>query len=216
MAKEETLEKVGRDIERGDLGKARDRLHGLLTAYPDDLALRRRLGEVYARLQQPSMAGRYWYLEGERAPEMDAAVGAFEQEAGKDATVILSRLRFRGDAARLPTYARDKLAVLEEARRRKEQARAAALAPAQQDSQARRRREQGGWSEFPAEAPLTAGRTWTWRRSVGWQRTLFQARTRTVRGPGVAFGCLLVLALLVLALVLGFTAIVQWVVSVFS
>jgi hypothetical protein len=52
MGKETALRRVEEDIARGDLGKARDRLHGLLKDYPDDLALRTRLAEVYARQQQ--------------------------------------------------------------------------------------------------------------------------------------------------------------------
>jgi hypothetical protein len=43
MPIDETLDKVASEIAAGDLGKARDRLHGLLNTYPD-LGLRRRLG----------------------------------------------------------------------------------------------------------------------------------------------------------------------------
>lgn len=39
MSLEETLKKVGRDIASGDYGKARDRLHGLIATYPNNLAL---------------------------------------------------------------------------------------------------------------------------------------------------------------------------------
>ncbi len=66
MSKPETLRKVEYDIRNGNLGLARDRLHGLMLSYPDDLNLRVRLGEVYSMLQQPVMAGRYWYLVAEK------------------------------------------------------------------------------------------------------------------------------------------------------
>jgi hypothetical protein len=44
MAIEQTLNRVERDIASGDYGRARDRLHGLIATYPNDLALRRKLG----------------------------------------------------------------------------------------------------------------------------------------------------------------------------
>lgn len=93
----ETLEKVERDIATGDYGKARDRLHGLLSTYPDDLSLRRRLGDVYWKLQYPAMAGRYWYLEEEKTPEMVDACQAFEQSCGNNPFQISLDLKFRGD-----------------------------------------------------------------------------------------------------------------------
>jgi hypothetical protein len=64
-----TLQKIEDEIEAGDYGKARDRLHGLLVTYPDDLSIRRRLGDVCWQLQHPAMAGRYWYLEADQTPE---------------------------------------------------------------------------------------------------------------------------------------------------
>ena len=95
MSKESTLERVALDIQRGDLGKARQRLHGLIATYPCDLGLRARLAEVYWKLQYPSMAGRYWYLEKERTDEMQAAATAFEKECGGDSWLILKGLKLR-------------------------------------------------------------------------------------------------------------------------
>lgn len=95
MSKESTLERVALDIQRGDLGKARQRLHGLIVTYPCDLSLRARLAEVYWKLQYPSMAGRYWYLEEERTEEMRAAVTAFEKECEGDSWLILKGLKLR-------------------------------------------------------------------------------------------------------------------------
>jgi hypothetical protein len=99
--KEETLRRIEREIAAGDWGKARDRLHGLLVTYPDDLALRRRLGDVYWRIHYPAMAGRYWYLEEDRTPDMAQACAAFEQSCGNDAAQILMALKFHGDVAAL-------------------------------------------------------------------------------------------------------------------
>lgn len=38
--------KVDSDMAAGNLGKARDRLHGLILTHPDDLTLRRELGDI--------------------------------------------------------------------------------------------------------------------------------------------------------------------------
>lgn len=97
MSIEQTLERIDRDIASGDHGKARDRLHGLIATYPDDLTLRRKLGDVYWKLQYPAMAGRYWYLEEDKSSTMVAACQAFEHSCGKDPLQILLALKFRGD-----------------------------------------------------------------------------------------------------------------------
>lgn len=92
-----TLDKVERDIERNDLGKARDRLHGLIQHNPDDLDLRNRLAAIYFRLRDPAMAGRYWYLEEKRTAEIQAAVAAFERSVGYNPFFILRALKFKGN-----------------------------------------------------------------------------------------------------------------------
>jgi len=97
MSKPETLRKVEYDIQNGNLGLARDRLHGLMLSYPDDLSLRVKLAEVYWKFQQPVMAGRYWYLVEERSPEMEAAVQAFEKMQGHNPLRIMRALKFQGE-----------------------------------------------------------------------------------------------------------------------
>lgn len=108
------MSRVLTDVAGGNLGRARDRLHGLLASYPDDLALRTHLAEVYSRLRQPAMAGRYWYLEEPETDEMRAARTAFERECGGSAQRMLQRLRFRGDADALgESYAGQTLRLLQ-------------------------------------------------------------------------------------------------------
>jgi hypothetical protein len=97
MAIQQTLEKIEIDIQNSNLGKARDRLHGLLISYPNDLSLRRKLGDISWKLQYPSMAGKYWYLEEEKTPEMKSACEAFEEQMGNDPMQILLALKFRGE-----------------------------------------------------------------------------------------------------------------------
>jgi len=43
------------------------------------------------------MAGRYWYLEEAKTPEMQAACREFEHSCGKDPLQILLALKYRGE-----------------------------------------------------------------------------------------------------------------------
>jgi hypothetical protein len=92
-----TLKKVEEDIKNNDLGKARDRLHGLIATYPNEIKLRKKLGDIYWKLKYPSMAGRYWYLEESKTPEMIQACQQFEGSLGNDPIEILRILKFKGD-----------------------------------------------------------------------------------------------------------------------
>lgn len=113
MSKLETMIKVEYDLQHGDLGKARDRLHGLMLAYPDDLALRVKLAEIYWDLQQPAMAGRYWYLVENKTPEMVRAIEAFEKKEGNRPLQIARALNFSGDIEQIEgTYPALKIAEL--------------------------------------------------------------------------------------------------------
>ena len=101
MPHQRTLEKAELDIKNSNLGKARDRYLGLLLTYPDDLSLREKLGSIYWKLQYPGMAGKYWYLEEEKTPEMKSACETFEKQMGDDPLKILLALKFRGDVQKI-------------------------------------------------------------------------------------------------------------------
>ncbi|MEV4611415.1 DUF6584 family protein [Kitasatospora sp. NPDC049258] len=75
MSIRSTLAAVDADLAAGRVPLARQRLRGLVGSYPADLAVRRRLGEVYRRYGEPVQAGRWTYLEADRDP---AEVAAFE------------------------------------------------------------------------------------------------------------------------------------------
>ncbi|WP_282032849.1 DUF6584 family protein [Metabacillus indicus] len=92
-----TLLKIEEDIKKNDLGKARDRLHGLIATYPNELELRRKLGDIYYALKYPSMAGRYWYLEKNKTPEMQHACIEFEKSMGNNPFQIVRAIKFKGD-----------------------------------------------------------------------------------------------------------------------
>ncbi|MET7981870.1 DUF6584 family protein [Streptomyces sp. NPDC005281] len=75
MPLRDTLERVDADLAAGRVPVARQRLRGLVSSFPDDLTLRRRLAETYRLYGEPAEAGRWMYLE----PDRDAAeTSAFE------------------------------------------------------------------------------------------------------------------------------------------
>ncbi|WP_284471999.1 DUF6584 family protein [Peribacillus simplex] len=104
-----TIKKIEEDIEKNDLGKARDRLHGLISTFPNELDLRRKLGDIYIALKYPSMAGRYWYLEKNKSPEMVKACIQFEKSMGNDPIRIGRAIKFKGDSEVLKTLQLDQV-----------------------------------------------------------------------------------------------------------
>lgn len=109
MTKDSTLEQIEIEVKTGELGKARDRLHGLIATYPDDLTLRARLAQVYWTLQYPEMAGRYWLFEAGETDEIRMAQAAFEKRYGRDPLLMLQAIKFRGNPDLLPPPARQRL-----------------------------------------------------------------------------------------------------------
>ncbi len=96
MSKATTFRRVEAEITAGDLGKARDRLEGLLVTYPEDLEIRRRLGEVYLTLQYPERAGKFLYLEDDHRPAVAKAKDIFEGSHHRDPLLVLYALNYRG------------------------------------------------------------------------------------------------------------------------
>ncbi|MFF8958735.1 DUF6584 family protein [Streptomyces sp. NPDC014894] len=71
----DTLARVDADLAAGRIPVARRRLRGLVSSFPNDLALRRRPAGTYRLYGEPAEAGRWMYLEEDR----DAAeTSAFE------------------------------------------------------------------------------------------------------------------------------------------
>lgn len=71
-----TLARVDADLAAGRVPMARQRLRGLVSSYPNDLALRRRLAEVYRLYGEPAEAGRWMYLEEDRNADETSAFEA--------------------------------------------------------------------------------------------------------------------------------------------
>lgn len=93
MPKHETLDKVEQEILEGKLGVARDRLHGLITTYPEDISLRSRLGDVYWALGYPELAGQWWFLDDDLTDDKREAVRAFAKVCSQDADAMMRALK---------------------------------------------------------------------------------------------------------------------------
>ena len=120
MPKQKTLQRISDDIRGGNLGKARDRLHSLLAAYPEDLSLRPRLANVYQQLHHPGMAGRYWFLDARRTRDIENAVAEFKRECGGDPWIMLARLKLRIHPEEMPEgFAKNQIFELLEQCRKK-------------------------------------------------------------------------------------------------
>ncbi|WP_306327995.1 DUF6584 family protein [Streptomyces venezuelae] len=76
MSPPNTLVRVDADLAAGRVPMARQRLRGLVSSFPNDLTLRRRLGEVYRLYGDAAEAGRWMYLEEDRNPDETAAFEA--------------------------------------------------------------------------------------------------------------------------------------------
>ncbi|WP_381559486.1 DUF6584 family protein [Streptomyces eurythermus] len=95
MPLSETLARVDADLAAGRVPLARQRLRGLVSSFPYDLTLRRRLAEVYRLYGDAAEAGRWMYLEEDR----DAAeTAAFEARYGSPAW-RMKALAWRGPEA---------------------------------------------------------------------------------------------------------------------
>ncbi|NED78276.1 hypothetical protein G3I51_39355 [Streptomyces sp. SID9944] len=83
MPLRDTLARVDADLAAGRVPVARQRLRGLVSSFPDDLALRRRLAEVYRLYGDPAEAGRWMYLDEDRGAAETAAFEARYDTAPK-------------------------------------------------------------------------------------------------------------------------------------
>ena len=68
-----------------------------MLTFPNELELRKKLGDIYYELKYPAMAGRYWYLEKSKTPEMVKACIEFEKSMGNDPNNIARALKYKGD-----------------------------------------------------------------------------------------------------------------------
>ncbi|MGV9222937.1 DUF6584 family protein [Streptomyces albogriseolus] len=99
MPLRETLARVDADLAAGRVPVARQRLRGLISSFPHDLTLRRRLAEVYRLYGDAAEAGRWMYLEEDRNADETAA---FEARYGSPGWRMKS-LAWRGPETKAAT-----------------------------------------------------------------------------------------------------------------
>lgn len=105
----ETLVRVDDDLAAGRVPVARQRLRGLLSSFPHDLALRRRLAEVYRLYGDAAEAGRWMYLEEDRDADETAAFEARYRSPARR----MRALAWRGPEAEAVTaFAEEQLAAV--------------------------------------------------------------------------------------------------------
>jgi len=110
------LDRVDADVAAGNLGKAKERLTGLLHAHPHDLSLRPKLAEIYWLMKWPEEAGAYWYLEPNPNEEMLKAIAIFEKGCKHDPLRVLERLKLRVNLEEMAdSYAKERISGLREA-----------------------------------------------------------------------------------------------------
>ncbi|WP_225802630.1 DUF6584 family protein [Streptomyces sp. NK15101] len=113
MPLSQTLARVDADLAAGRVPVARQRLRGLVSSFPCDPTLRRRLAEVYRLYGDAAEAGRWSYLEEDRRPDETAA---FEERYGSPAR-RMKALAWHGPEARAATaFAERQLAAVRTAR----------------------------------------------------------------------------------------------------
>ncbi|WP_404816496.1 DUF6584 family protein [Streptomyces thermolineatus] len=95
----ETLARVDADLAAGRVPVARQRLRGLVSSFPHDLTLRRRLAEVYRLYGDAAEAGRWMYLEEDRDADETAAFEARYGSPGRR----MRALAWRGPETRAAT-----------------------------------------------------------------------------------------------------------------
>ncbi|SCD83364.1 hypothetical protein GA0115239_109418 [Streptomyces sp. BpilaLS-43] len=142
----ETLARVDADLAAGRIPVARQRLRGLVSSFPHDLALRR-LAEVYRLYGDAAETGRWMYLEEDRNAD---EIAAFEARYGSPGW-RMKALAWQGPEAEAATsFAEGQLVAV----------RAACAEelghPVDWDAPASYRDDLGGECEAPSE-PWTVG-----------------------------------------------------------
>lgn len=111
MAKANALDRAAADLARGRTQPAIQRLSSLVTVYPTDLDLRRRLAAVHRMVGNRIEAGRWAYLD----PAADRAETEAFERAYPTAARRLAALRWPLREGLAPTeYARQRLDALAE------------------------------------------------------------------------------------------------------
>lgn len=108
------LYRIEQDLKAGRKKKACDRLRNMINQFPDDLSLRKKLGQIYFEAGFLDEAGKFWILSAPENDEMENAVEIYIKSLSNSGNTILKDIVFRGDKNLLDEYALKVITELEQ------------------------------------------------------------------------------------------------------
>ncbi|WP_343661244.1 DUF6584 family protein [Chryseobacterium sp.] len=106
--------RIEKDLKVGRKKKACDRLRNMINQFPNDLSLRKRLGQIYFEAGFLDEAGKFWILNTPENNEMENAVEIYRKSLSNSGNAILKDIVFRGDKNTLDEYALKVITELEQ------------------------------------------------------------------------------------------------------
>lgn len=108
------LYRIEQDLKAGRKKKACDRLRNMINQFPNDLSLRKKLGQIYFEAGFLDEAGKFWILSSPENNEMENAVEIYRKSLSDSGNAILKDIVFRGDKNLLDEYAWKVITELEQ------------------------------------------------------------------------------------------------------
>lgn len=105
--------RIEQDLKAGRKKKACDRLRNMINQFPNDISLRKKLGQIYFEAGFLDEAGKFWILCTPENNEMKNAVEIYRKSLSNSGNAILKDIVFRGDKNFLDEYAIKVMAELE-------------------------------------------------------------------------------------------------------
>jgi predicted Zn-dependent protease len=106
--------RIEKDLKEGRKKKACDRLRNMINHFPNDLSLRKKLGQIYFEAGFLDEAGKFWILSTPENHEMENAVEIYKKSLSNSGNAILKDIVFRGDKHLLDEHARKIIIELEQ------------------------------------------------------------------------------------------------------
>ncbi len=106
--------RIEKDLKEGRKKKACDRLRNMINQFPNDLSLRKKLGQIYFEAGFLDEAGKFWILSTPENNEMENAVEIYRKSLSNSGNAILKDIVFRGNKNLLDEYAWKVITELEQ------------------------------------------------------------------------------------------------------
>lgn len=107
------LYRIEQDLKEGRKKKACDRLRNMINQFPNDISLRKKLGQIYFEAGFLDEAGKFWILSASENSEMENAVELYRKSLSNSGNAILKDIVFRGDKDLLDEHAKKVISELE-------------------------------------------------------------------------------------------------------